>query len=165
MDYRNILNIDNRAAFRARLTANGAAEPECWVALKRGRSVDDEHFWYPDAVETTSPLPWRRWTHTSQKTDTKTISRTRGCTMKYIFQTPARSRRRSGRRSSGIRLSVVSGIFGLRRLPRPCPQTGAGILFVRRQGKQDETSRDAPCRGEHAQALRCLRRAGHRDNV
>ena len=58
MDCRNILNIDNRAAFRAWLAANGAAEPECWVALKRGRPVDDEHFWYLDAVEEALCFGW-----------------------------------------------------------------------------------------------------------
>ena len=58
MDCRNILNINNRAAFRAWLAANGAAEPECWVALKRGRPVDDEHFWYLDAVEEALCFGW-----------------------------------------------------------------------------------------------------------
>jgi len=54
----NILNVKNREEFRAWLAAHAAAERECWVALKRGRPVDDAHFWYLDAVEEALCFGW-----------------------------------------------------------------------------------------------------------
>lgn len=53
MDFKNILDVSNRSAFRSWLLCNANTEPECWVAVKRGKPVNDEHFWYLDAVEET----------------------------------------------------------------------------------------------------------------
>ena len=33
-------------------------KPECWVVAKRGRPVDDETFWYIDAVEEAMRFGW-----------------------------------------------------------------------------------------------------------
>ena len=49
--YANILDVKDRAGFRAWLEAHGADEAECWVRVKRGRPVDEGVFWYLDAVE------------------------------------------------------------------------------------------------------------------
>ena len=58
MGENNILPLTNRADFRAWLTANAATEKECWVAVKRGKPVDDVHFWYLDAVEEALCFGW-----------------------------------------------------------------------------------------------------------
>ena len=58
MEHHNVLQVNNRAAFRAWLQENGQTETECWVELKRGRPVDDEHFWYLDAVEEALCFGW-----------------------------------------------------------------------------------------------------------
>lgn len=54
----NILHIADRAAFRAWLVEHAATEPECWVAVRRGRPVDDGVFWYLDAVEEALCFGW-----------------------------------------------------------------------------------------------------------
>ena len=51
MEFRNLLNVQNRDELRQWLLENYNKEPECWVVVKRGRPVDDETFWYIDAVE------------------------------------------------------------------------------------------------------------------
>ena len=55
---KNILDITNRADFRAWLSEHSQTEKECWVVIKRGRPVDDEHFWYLDAVEEALCFGW-----------------------------------------------------------------------------------------------------------
>ena len=55
---KNILDITNRADFRAWLFEHSQTEKECWVVIKRGRPVDDEHFWYLDAVEEALCFGW-----------------------------------------------------------------------------------------------------------
>ena len=40
------------------LLENHNKEPECWVVAKRGRPVDDETFWYIDAVEEAMCFGW-----------------------------------------------------------------------------------------------------------
>ena len=47
---KNILQIDNRKDFREWLKLHADSENECWVELKRGRPVDDDKFYYIDAV-------------------------------------------------------------------------------------------------------------------
>ncbi|MBR3327328.1 MAG: hypothetical protein IKG22_08410 [Atopobiaceae bacterium] len=54
----NILHISDRGAFRAWLAEHAATEPECWVAVRRGRPVDDSSFWYLDAVEEALCFGW-----------------------------------------------------------------------------------------------------------
>lgn len=63
MEYQNVLQIDNRIQFREWLTENAAAQTECWVEVKRGRPVDDNHFWYLDAVEEALCFGWIDSTH------------------------------------------------------------------------------------------------------
>ena len=46
MEFRNLLNVQNRDELRQWLLENYNKEPECWVVVKRGRPVDDETFWY-----------------------------------------------------------------------------------------------------------------------
>ena len=58
MEEHNILIIANRSEFRAWHEAHHASERECWVDVKRGRPVDDQHFWYLDAVEEALCFGW-----------------------------------------------------------------------------------------------------------
>ena len=58
MEYANILAVTDRQAFRAWLNAHHGTERECYVELKRGRPVDDTHFWYLDAVEEALCFGW-----------------------------------------------------------------------------------------------------------
>ena len=51
MEFHNVLSVASRASFREWLSLHHATESECYVFVKRGRPVDDEHFWYLDAVE------------------------------------------------------------------------------------------------------------------
>ena len=55
----NILtDITNRDAFRAWLEEHHATEPDCWVEVRRGRPVDEDSFWYLDAVEEALCFGW-----------------------------------------------------------------------------------------------------------
>ena len=58
MEFRNLLNIKNRDELRQWLLENHNKEPECWVVAKRGRPVDDETFWYIDAIEEAMCFGW-----------------------------------------------------------------------------------------------------------
>ena len=58
MEFRNLLNVQNRDELRQWLLENYNKEPECWVVVKRGRPVDDETFWYIDAVEEAMCFGW-----------------------------------------------------------------------------------------------------------
>ena len=58
MDYKNLLMINNRADFRQWLTAHAADEPECWVAVARGKPTDAPVLWYLDAVEEALCFGW-----------------------------------------------------------------------------------------------------------
>ena len=58
MEFRNLLNAQNRDELRQWLLENYNKEPECWVVVKRGRPVDDETFWYIDAVEEAMCFGW-----------------------------------------------------------------------------------------------------------
>lgn len=53
-----ILDVKNRFEFREWLSEHSAAEPECWIRLKRGRPDDDSVFWYLDAVEESLCFGW-----------------------------------------------------------------------------------------------------------
>ena len=54
----NILQIDNRKDFRKWLALHADNESECWVELKRGKPVDDDKFYYLDAVEEALCFGW-----------------------------------------------------------------------------------------------------------
>ena len=58
-DPANILtDVTDRSAFREWLEQNHAIEADCWVAVKRGRPVDESAFWYLDAVEEALCFGW-----------------------------------------------------------------------------------------------------------
>lgn len=52
------LHIDNRGAFRNWLKENGDTKKEFWIEVKRGKPMDDAHFWYLDAVEEALCFGW-----------------------------------------------------------------------------------------------------------
>lgn len=58
MKLKNILNVKNRYEFRDWLKNNHDKEQECWIFCKRGKPVDDIHFWYLDAVEEALCFGW-----------------------------------------------------------------------------------------------------------
>ena len=57
-EYHNILSLDHRADFRTWLSQHAATEDECWIEVKRGKPVDNIHFWYLDAVEEALCFGW-----------------------------------------------------------------------------------------------------------
>lgn len=63
MEFQNVLAIETREAFRKWLEENAANEPECWVYVKHGKPVNDETFWYLDAVEEALCFGWIDSTH------------------------------------------------------------------------------------------------------
>ncbi len=58
MEFKNLLKAQNRDELRRWLLTNHNKETECWVVVKRGRPVDDETFWYIDAVEEALCFGW-----------------------------------------------------------------------------------------------------------
>ncbi len=58
MDFKNVLPAKNREELRQWLQENHDKESECWVVVKRGRSVDNGTFWYIDAVEEAMCFGW-----------------------------------------------------------------------------------------------------------
>ena len=58
MPYENILQLNNRADFRAWLAAHHATEKECYVVCKRGRPTDADLLYYMDAVEEALCFGW-----------------------------------------------------------------------------------------------------------
>ena len=58
MDYKNVLDIENREDFRDWLSGHSTTETECWVAIKPGRPDDSSVFWYLDAVEEALCFGW-----------------------------------------------------------------------------------------------------------
>lgn len=58
MDNKNVLSVHSRAEFRRWLEMNSATEQECWLELKRGKPIDDQHFWYIDAIEEALCFGW-----------------------------------------------------------------------------------------------------------
>lgn len=61
--YNNILTIKNREQFRLWLSTHYSTEKECWLSVKRGRPIDNDHFWYLDAVEEALCFGWIDSTH------------------------------------------------------------------------------------------------------
>lgn len=57
-DFVNLLSARNREDLRKWLAENHDTQKECWVAVKRGRPVDDGTFWYVDAVEEAMCFGW-----------------------------------------------------------------------------------------------------------
>ena len=58
MELMNLLTAKNRDELREWLKDNHDKEKECWVAVKRGRPVDNGTFWYIDAVEEAMCFGW-----------------------------------------------------------------------------------------------------------
>ena len=58
MAERNILTVTCREQFRELLTLHAAEESECWVAVKRGKPVEPDSFYYIDAVEEALCFGW-----------------------------------------------------------------------------------------------------------
>ena len=54
----NVISIKNRHEFREWLILNHKKEDECFVVVKRGRPLDDETFYYLDAVEEALCFGW-----------------------------------------------------------------------------------------------------------
>lgn len=54
----SILKVRDRQKFREWLTLHSAGETECWVEVKRGKSVDPAVFYYLDAVEEALCFGW-----------------------------------------------------------------------------------------------------------
>ena len=69
----NVLTAGNRAEFRDWLAANHDKQKECWVAVRRGRPVDNGTFWYIDAVEEALCFGWID--STVKKLDRVTVQR------------------------------------------------------------------------------------------
>ncbi len=55
---RHVLDVRDRAAFRAWLTQHASTETECYVVVKRGRSAGPDVFCYLDAVEEALCFGW-----------------------------------------------------------------------------------------------------------
>ena len=51
IDPLNILDVTDRGQFRTWLAQHHAIDPECWVAVTRGRPTNPHTFYYLDAVE------------------------------------------------------------------------------------------------------------------
>ncbi len=58
MEIHNLLNAKSRSELREWLLRNHDKETECWVVVKRGRPIDDDSFWYVDAVEEALCFGW-----------------------------------------------------------------------------------------------------------
>ena len=58
MEFKNLLSAKNRDELRHWLMQHHNTETECWVVVKRGRPVDDNTFWYIDAVEEALCFGW-----------------------------------------------------------------------------------------------------------
>ena len=58
MTERNVLPVQTRAEFRDWLLRHADTEPECWVALKRGRPAEPGVLYYLDAVEEALCFGW-----------------------------------------------------------------------------------------------------------
>jgi len=58
MEYKNLLDINDRHAFRAWLEAHADKEPECWVVVKRGSPTEAGLLYYLDAVEEALCFGW-----------------------------------------------------------------------------------------------------------
>ena len=57
-EHNNILDINNRPSFRTWLSENCDSESECWIAVKRGKPMDDGVLCYLDAVEEALCFGW-----------------------------------------------------------------------------------------------------------
>ena len=54
----NILNISSRNEFRLWLMENSTKMKECYILLKRGKPINDDYFYYIDAVEEALCFGW-----------------------------------------------------------------------------------------------------------
>ena len=58
MAEQNVLTVRTRAEFREWLTLHAAEESECWIAVRRGKPVEPDSFYYIDAVEEALCFGW-----------------------------------------------------------------------------------------------------------
>lgn len=58
MTPQNILDIYRRSDFREWLIKNSANTKECWIAVKRGKTLPEDALWYLDAVEEALCFGW-----------------------------------------------------------------------------------------------------------
>lgn len=58
MEFRNVLDCNDRRDFRVWLENNADKESECWVAVKRGKPTDEKRLFYLDAVEEALCFGW-----------------------------------------------------------------------------------------------------------
>lgn len=58
MKYNPVLNIKSAAAFRTWLSKNHDKQSECYLNVKKGRSIDNKTFYYLDAVEVALCFGW-----------------------------------------------------------------------------------------------------------
>ena len=58
MENKKVLSCNSRQDFREWLSKNHGIESECWLVLKRGRPLDDNKFYYLDAVEEALCFGW-----------------------------------------------------------------------------------------------------------
>ena len=63
MGYSNILQATKCSEFREWLLEHSVTETECWVVVKRGKPLDDNIFYYLDAVEEALCFGWIDSTH------------------------------------------------------------------------------------------------------
>ena len=59
----NVLTVRNRQELRAWFILHSADELECWIAVKRGKPVEPDTFYYLDAVEEALCFGWIDSTH------------------------------------------------------------------------------------------------------
>ena len=59
----NVLQVKNRIEFRQWLILHASEENECWIAVKRGKPIDPNLFYYLDAVEEALCFGWIDSTH------------------------------------------------------------------------------------------------------
>ena len=57
-DMKNVIHIASRRDFREWLSLHAAGEPECWVAVRRGKPTEEPCLWYLDAVEEALCFGW-----------------------------------------------------------------------------------------------------------
>lgn len=60
---KNVLQVKNRIEFRQWLALHAAEETECWIAVKRGKPIIPDVFYYLDAVEEALCFGWIDSTH------------------------------------------------------------------------------------------------------
>ena len=58
LDIKNYLNFNSKDDFYTWLHDNHQDENECWIEVKKGKPIDNNHLWYLDAVEVALCYGW-----------------------------------------------------------------------------------------------------------